>query len=383
MRRYLVLIASIIIQAGLGGIYAWSAFAAPLHEHFGLSMARIQAVFGVCIAAFTLMMIFAGRLQDRFGPRWISALGGLLFGGGYFAASFSGGRFVPLFLGCGVIAGAGIGFAYVCPIASCIRWFPERKGMAAGFAVAGFGGGAIVLSYIADILFARGWEVLSIFRWIGIVDGALIVIASMLLSIPKKSSTIMQTDIPYYLLLRHPKIWMLSLGLFAGTFSGLMTVSNLKLIGLAGGVSQSLAALSISSFAIGNASGRIIWGLIADRIKEKSIPLLLGLLSIFMFSMIPLSHFGWPFVILASLIGFGFGGNFVIYAAAAANRFGENSVGRIYPLVFLSYGLSGPLGPTTGGWIYDATASYAYALLIASLLAGGAAVAFAVYMRRE
>lgn len=375
MRKYIVLFVSILIQSCLGGIYAWSAFAAPLQENYGFSMGRIQLIFGFCIASFTLTMVLAGRLQDRFGPRIVSAIGGILFGGGFVLASFSKGEFVQLFLGIGIVSGAGIGCTYVCPIAACIRWFPECKGFATGMAVAGFGGGAILLANIAGVCLERGTNSLTIFYWAGVVYLAVIVLASLLLFTPATTGENRKIPgIAIVKLLRRRDYWLLTMGLFAGTFAGLMSVSNLKVIGQAGGVSERLALLAISLFAIGNASGRIVWGFISDAIKEKSIPASLLFSSASVLVLIPLSHYGWAFVFASFFVGFGFGSNFVVYAADVARTFGEDKVGTIYPMVFLLYGVSGPLGPATGGWLYDLTRSYTLPLSISVLLTGFAAV---------
>ncbi len=238
-------------------------------------------------------------------------------------------------------------------------------------AVAGFGGGAILLANAAGALFDRGIDALTIFYWVGIVYGATIVLASLFLFVPKKTGDESQAaEIPVRQLLRNRDYWLLTIGLFAGTFAGLMSVSNLKVIGVAGGVSEKLALLAISLFAIGNASGRIVWGFISDAIKGKSIPASLFFSSLTVLLLIPLSHFGWAFVTISFFVGFGFGANFVVYAAEVARTFGEDRVGTVYPMVFLAYGISGPLGPSTGGWLYDVTQSYSIPLLIAVILTG-------------
>ncbi len=384
MSKYLVLPASILIQTCLGGIYAWSVFAPALHGDYGLSMGATQLIFGLCLASFTLAMIFAGRWQERRGPRLVAAVGGALFAAGYVIASFSGGRLSLLLLGIGVVAGSGIGFGYVCPLATCIKWFPRHKGLVTGLAVAGFGGGAVLLSSFASALFSRGVATLAIFRYVGLAYGAAIILVALGLSVPPAARGGAQkaAGLPAGVLLRDGRFWLLFGGMFAGTFAGLLTIGNLKPIGLAGGVAAGLATTAISTLAVGNACGRILWGVISDKIGNRALPLSLAFLALAVLALVPLSRFGWPFVGTAFAVGFGFGACFVLYAAAVAHVFGPAEVGRSYPLVFLSYGLSGTLGPAFGGRLFDVTGGYTAALVVAAALAGAGALAFLLFGRR-
>jgi len=138
--RYLNLLASVLIQLCLGGIYAWSGFVPQLNASYGISVAQTQLVFGVSIAMFTGAMVWSARLVEHRGPRVVASIGGVLFGLGYLTASFSGGHFPVLLLGIGVLAGIGTGFGYSCLLPNCMRWFPDHKGLVTGVAVAGFGG---------------------------------------------------------------------------------------------------------------------------------------------------------------------------------------------------------------------------------------------------
>lgn len=384
MSKYLVLPASILIQTCLGGIYAWSVFAPALHGDYGLSMGATQLIFGLCLASFTLAMIFAGRWQERRGPRLVAAVGGALFAAGYVIASFSGGRLSLLLLGIGVVAGSGIGFGYVCPLATCIKWFPRHKGLVTGLAVAGFGGGAVLLSSFASTLFSRGVDTLAIFRYVGLAYGAAIILAALGLSVPPAARARAEkaAGLPAGVLLRDGRFWLLFGGMFAGTFAGLLTIGNLKPIGLTGGVAAGLATTAISTLAVGNACGRILWGVISDKIGNRALPLSLAFLALAVLALIPLSRFGWPFVGTAFAVGFGFGACFVLYAAAVAHVYGPAEVGRSYPLVFLSYGLSGTLGPAFGGRLFDVTGGYTAALVVAAALAGAGALAFLLFGRR-
>lgn len=371
--KYVVLLASLLIQVCLGGLYAWSSLVPSLQSSFGYSMAQCQLVFGVLIGVFTISMVPAGRLLQRWGPAKVAGIGGLLFGAGYLLASLSNGSFPILFLGIAGLAGAGTGFGYVCPLSTCVRWFPNHRGAVTGLAVAGFGLGAVLLSGLVHLLFEQGLDVLSVLRWTGVTYGALIVVAAGALRNPDSTSSGQAAPGPEPVALpRDPFFAALVLGMFCGTFAGLLVVGNLKPLTLSLGGSYLQAMLSISAFALGNAAGRVTWGWLSDGLGQRGIPLSLACLAA---SLALLGLAGWwtPGLVAATfLVGFNFGACFVVYAAQVASRFGAEGIGTVYPLVFLAYGAAGVLGPLAGGWIYDATSTYSSALGIslAVVLAG-------------
>ena len=141
--RGFVVLGAVLIQLSLGAIYAWSVFTPSLTEA-GWTKTQTQIVFAAGLATFAVVMVFAGKNLSRIGPRALAIAGGFTLGVGYWIASIDGGtNFWFVLLGIGFIGGAGIGLAYVVPIAVGMRWFPDHKGMITGLAVAGFGFGAL------------------------------------------------------------------------------------------------------------------------------------------------------------------------------------------------------------------------------------------------
>jgi OFA family oxalate/formate antiporter-like MFS transporter len=363
--KYVILVASVVIQVCVGGLYAWSSFVPALRESFALNSTQTQLIFGVLIGVFTVAMVFAGRLLNNHKPSMIAGTGGILFGLGYLIASYSNGAFLTLVAGISLLAGAGTGFCYVCPLAMCAQWFPNQKGLATGIAVAGFGGGAVLLSVLAEQFLADGMDVLAVFRLIGIGYAVIIILASFSLRFPTShAQTSTHRAVRFRSLMRDQFARVLFVGMFSGTFAGLAVVGNLKPLALSNNLTAASAAGAISAFAVGNAIGRITWGWIADRIGVCVIPLSLFTLTAAL-SLLVLSPKGlmW-FVASAALIGFGFGACFVVYAAQVASRYGPSQIASVYPAIFLAYGLSGILGPLAGGWLYDTTASFTPGLLI-------------------
>ncbi len=383
MKRYLILAASVLIELCLGSVYAWSVFAVPLHDVHGLSMAQTQLIFGVGVASFATTMVAGGRLMDRFGPMLVTMAGGLVYGAGYFLCSRSGGEFWLLLTGYGLLAGMGIGLGYVCPIATCMRWFPRRRGLVTGLTVAGFGGGAILLANVGDALLRAGLDVLQVFFWIGVVYGPVVVLAALLLSLPDGDGA--RELIPSYplgQLLREARYWWLAGGVFASTFAGLLVIGNLKSIGLTSGVLPAVATLAVSGFALGNSAGRVLWGVAVDRIGWISVPAQLALMLSAAALLQPSTRASAGFLLIATLVGLAFGAAFVLYAALVAEGFGERMVGSVYPFVLLPYAVSGITGPTIGGWLYDLSGNYLPGIITASVVAAlGLVVAWVLGLR--
>src|SRR3990172_5125172 len=153
-QRWRVVVGALLVQIIVGTVYAFSVFVTPWQQEFGWDRATTQWAFSLALATFAAVMIPAGRLQDRIGPRPVASLGGLLLGASFVLGALlvSADRPWALYLTYGLLGGAGIGFAYVCPIASAAKWFPDRKGLIAGVAVAGFGAGALFFAGPASAL---------------------------------------------------------------------------------------------------------------------------------------------------------------------------------------------------------------------------------------
>jgi MFS transporter, OFA family, oxalate/formate antiporter len=378
-----VLLASTIIQICLGGLYAWSTFVGPLQQNYGYTAVQTQCIFGATIATFTLAMIPAGRLLPRYGPRCITTIAGVLFALGYLLAAMSKGNYILMLLGIGVIAGAGIGFGYVCPLVTSLAWFPHNRGLVIGFVVAGFGAGAIVLTTASAIAFAHGISVLQWFVCLALSYGIVLLLCAQRLILPLgvHLSTTVKGPRPKFWSDVH--FWSLVLGIFCGTFAGLLVIGNLKPIGLSWGMTSGVATGAVSLFALGNAAGRIGWGWLADRWGSKRIIPLMLLVGAAGLAIWPLASWISPigFLAVILLIAFFFGGCFVLFAAQVSSFYGSAHLPLIYPWVFLAYGLAALAGPIIGGWLYDLLRNYRLATFIASTVCAAGGISFAFMSR--
>jgi OFA family oxalate/formate antiporter-like MFS transporter len=353
MKRWTALAASILMQTCLGMVYAWSTFVPALEHEHGVTPGRAGLIFGVCIAVFTASMVFAGQLQQRYGPRRIGMTGGALFLLGYLIGSAPTAGFAVMLLGFGVLAGAGIGFAYVCPLATGVKWFPHHKGLITGLAVAGFGLGGVFFASAGQQMIDAALPVLAILRRIGWTVGLTVIGCAGLLFVPRTVSGSTAEEPARQTIcsiLAQRPFRILFLQMFCGTFGGLLIIGNLKPIGLVNGLTPEAATLAVMLFAVGNAAGRVLWGVWYDRFGTAVIRLCLLLLAAGA-AVMGLFPARLAFYTAALLTAFAFGGCFVLFAARVADQFGNDRISDIYPFVFLGYGIAGLAGPPAGGWL--------------------------------
>jgi OFA family oxalate/formate antiporter-like MFS transporter len=370
MRKYYVLIAAIFVNICLGGVYAWSIFVPELVKNYGYNTTQTQIVFGTVVCLLTFTILFTGKLENKLGPRLMIIICGLLIFISYTAAGHSGTNFLALWLGYGVITGIAIGFGYVCVLAVIMRWFENRKGFACGMVVAGYGFGAVILSFISQTFLNMGWDVMNIFRIIGIIFGIVIFICAIIIKNPDGYSrkTIVAT-IKYRHVIRRPRFYILAITTGLGTFPGLMILGNLKPIAISFGYKSSIAVLAISLISIGNAFGRIAGGIMHDRFKASTIKTVLIMVSLSSLLLLAGDMAG-GFVFLAVILfaGVSYGGMIANIPSQVADEYGHENFGTIYPIVFLVHGITAIIAAPLGGYIYDKYNTYQPAIWIAACI---------------
>ncbi|MCF8227751.1 MAG: OFA family MFS transporter [Bacteroidales bacterium] len=381
MSRGFVVLGAILIQLALGAIYAWSVFTPSLADA-GWTRTETQVVFAVGLASFAVFMVFAGKKLKSWGPRNLAIIGGIVLGLGYFLAGLIGGTsFWALVILIGLIGGAGIGFAYVVPIAVGMQWFPDKKGMITGLAVAGFGFGALLWVKLAG---AWGHLIqnlgLGTTFWIyGLAFGAMVIIGGIWMIFPpqgwkpkgyvppevkdEQKKAVGTIDFTSNEMLRTPQFYLIFLTFVFSAGAGLMSIGLMKLYPIEALQEQGLGFAEASAiagtamavfFSLANGLGRILWGIMSDKLGRKTSILLMtatqGVLVI-LFNFMA-GHEIWLYV-GATLIGFNFGGNFALFPTITADTFGAKNVGQNYPFIFLAYGVGGILGPILGGALGD------------------------------
>ena len=400
--RWKVVLGALLIQLCLGAIYAWSVFTPGL-KSAGWSNAETQIVFAVGLAFFAIVMVFAGRKLNTWGPQRLALGGGLALGIGYFIAGLAGGtNFWLVLLGVGFIGGAGIGLAYVVPIAVGMRWFPDRKGAITGIAVAGFGFGALAWVKLAG---SWGGLIQSIglggtFMTYGVALAVLVVIGSAWMKMPPDGWLPAGFTPPKVLgtggenftppeMLRTPQFHLISLTFLVSAGAGLMAIGLMKLYPpealVANGVgieaADAIAGTAIAVFfSLANGAGRLAWGVLGDKLgRKKSVVTMAASQGVLLLLFTSMAGNEYTLYAFATLIGFNFGGNFALFPALTADEFGNGAVGKNYPWVFLSYGFGGIIFPVLGGWMGD-VGNFPLAFSIAGVLClVGAAASFLVF----
>jgi OFA family oxalate/formate antiporter-like MFS transporter len=380
MNRWMVVVGAILIQLCLGAIYAWSVFTKPLVEA-GWSKAQTQGVFAAGLATFAVIMVIAGRIMPKLGPRVVAMAGGVALGLGYFLAGLLGGTsFAGIFIFIGIVGGAGIGLAYVVPIAVGMRWFPDKKGLITGLAVAGFGFGALLWVKLADswaqLLANQGLS--NTFIIYGIIFLVAVVIGGIWMkyppegwkpegwSPPKQEGGAKLTgavDFKSGEMLKTTQYYMILFTFIFGASAGLMSIGLMKLFPMdalqANGFEKETASIIAGTamavfYSLANGIGRIAWGAMSDKLGRKlSIILMMGIQGIVVILFQWMA--GTPALLYlgATLIGFNFGGNFALFPTMTADTFGTKYVGQNYGWVFLAYGIGGIFGPMLGGTLGD------------------------------
>ena len=415
--RWTVIAGGLIVQIILGTVYAFSVFVRPLEAQMGWDRATTQWAFSVTLATFAIVMIPAGRLQDRIGPRKVASIGGILLGISFLAGALlvAPDRPWALYLTYGVIGGAGIGFAYVCPIAAAVKWFPDKKGLITGLAVAGFGAGALFFAGPASVLlqapgggdeslsllqivmigtgvaegpgFGIGWRAFFILH--GLVAGVGVLLGATLLRNPPEGWSLpgwtpdpavvkAQREVAWREMLNRPLAVMLWMTFIFGATSGLLAIGQWKpMMGtILGG--RTFAPEWRGSFgrfvepvgilAIFNAIGRIFWGKISDILDRPRSMMIMFLGQGLVFMLLAGIDSVLAVFLASAWVGLNFGGNFALFPSATADYFGTKNLGMNYGLIFTAYGVAGILGPAVGGVLFDATQDYILAFLFAGVL---------------
>ncbi|XQY90087.1 L-lactate MFS transporter [Metabacillus sp. HB246100] len=350
MSRWLVVLGAVLIQINLGAVYAWSLFNQPLMDKFGWDREDIVVTFSITIAVFAFTTIFAGRLQDKIGPRWVATIGGLFLGLGLILSSQAT-SLGQLYFFYGVVGGIGIGMTYVCPLSACVKWFPDKRGFISGVAVAGFGLGGLIYKPIIGV-FIEQFGVSQAFFYLGIVYMILVVAGAQLLKNPPETneanaSTSQSEQFSPLQMLKTYQFYVLWTVFLFGSISGLLVISFAVDIGVElVQLDAAKAANAVMVIALFNAGGRIVLGNLSDKLGRKNtLMMIYALTAVIMFYM-STGMMNYPmFLIAVSLIGFCFGGYLALFPSVTADYYGTKNIGTNYGFMYQAYGISAFAGP--------------------------------------
>jgi MFS family permease len=349
-QRWVVTFAGTGINLALGVLYTWSLFKEAIGKEFGWKGEQLNDPYALCCIVFAFAMIVAGRCQDKLGPRLTASLGGLLVGGGLVLISRtqSYGLWV---LGFGVLVGIGIGFGYSSATPPALKWFPpSQTGLVAGLVVAGFGLAPVYLSPLSKYLLAtsglRGAMLVYGIAFCVAVCG----LAQLLRNPPatpapaRGSGGTGPSSGAAAGIWRSSAFYLLWALYFVGAGAGLMVISSIS--GMARKSMGEAAFLAVAVMAVGNAAGRIVAGLLSDRIgRRPTLTLVLLVQAVLMFVAIPVTGTkgmsAWAIVLVATLIGFNYGANLSLFPSFTKDLWGLKGFGMNYGLLFTAWGVGG------------------------------------------
>lgn len=381
INRWLVLSSSVIINLCIGASYAWSVFQKPLIDLFHWSTSDTSLAFTISLGVVPLAMMAAGKIQDRIGPTKVILIGGILFGAGTIGVSFTHSLGV-LYWTYGVAGGMGVGTIYACTVANTVKLFPDKRGLASGLVVAGFGSGAVLFAPLATFLIdAHG--VLAAFGILGTVYIILIPVLSLFIKaapagyapagwVPAANPTnsIAAVDKNWKQMLSDPRFYVLWCIYALGTVSGLMIIAHASPFGQEIiKLSPRTAAIAICVLALANTSGRIFWGGVSDKMGRFSTVVVMFLLGGLAMLTLPAIS-GWvAFLTVLVVVGLCFGGFMGIFPSITADAFGPKNLGVNYGVMFTAFGFAGMVGPRLAATMKEVhEGDYTYAFLIAAFL---------------
>lgn len=367
MKRWLIAGAAIVMQLCLGTVYAWSVFKKPLMTAHGWSETSVQVTFMICIGVIGLAAAFGGTLVDKKGPRFVATIGGVLFGIGTLLAGLADqiGSIWLLYLGFGLVAGLGNGFGYVTPIATLIRWFPDKRGLVTGLAVMGFGAGAFFMGMIAPKM-VNALGVAQTFYILGAIFIILVPAAAQLYKNPPQgwlpagfkpaaSSVSAADSFQFGEAVKTRQWWMLWGMLFLNVSAGLGLLSQLSPMAqdvikrnAIGITPQELAIAGGTILAIAsifNGLGRLIWAWTSDAIGRKYVFMIMFFTQALLYIYLPQVGVQVLFTVLACYLLACYGGGFAVMPAFAADSFGPGYIGKVYGMMLTAWGAAGVVGP--------------------------------------
>jgi len=389
-KRWWIAVAAIVMQLCLGTVYAWSVFKKPLMTAHGWGETATQVTFMICIGMIGIAAALGGTLVDKKGPKFVATIGGILFGIGTLLSGLADqmGSIWLLYLGFGFIAGLGNGFGYITPIATLIRWFPDKRGLVTGLAVMGFGGGAFFMGKIAPPMVISMGVAQTFYIW-GVIFLVLVTAAAQLFKnppkgwlpagfTPKATGVSAAQSFTFDEAVKTPQWWMLWGMLFLNISAGLGLISQLSPMAqdvikrsdpMIAAAALALAGGSILAYAsIFNGLGRLFWAWTSDAIGRKNVFIAMFITQAALYILLPQIDNQMIFTIVACYLLACYGGGFATMPAFAADSFGPGYIGKVYGMMLTAWAAAGIVGPLVFAQIKGIAVYVAAGLLIVGLL---------------
>ena len=391
-KRWIILIASCLINLCVGSMYAWSSLSAPMATELGVEASAMASVFSTANAVGFITMIIGGLLNDKYGPRWVMFVGGLMFGLGMFTCGFAK-SVGNLTLSYGVILGLGLSLVYGCTISNTIKFFPDKRGMVGGMTTAFYGISSVIFAPVADAL-SNAFGARATFKILGIVFLVIICAGSFIMQkcpagfVPtgyvapvatgKKANDKTPAE-----MLKMPIFYVMLLMLTCGGTFGMMIISQAKGIAInMVNAAPATATLFVSVLCLFNTAGRLVAGSLSDklgRINTLTIALVVALVGLAALLGASLTGVMALFAVGVILIGICFGTFMGVFPGFCTDQFGQKNNTVNYGIMWIGFCLAGIVGPTILTKVHNATGTYTLAFVISLCIAVAGLVLTFVY----
>ena len=383
--RWGIALAAVFMQICLGAVYGWSVFKIPLMRAGHWTETAVQLNFTLALVALGAGTVIGGLWQDRVGPRKVATVAGLLYGLGYLVAAYGAreNSLNVLYLGYGLLGGFGMGMGYIVPVATLVKWFPDRRGLMTGVAVCGYGAGALVMSPVAArLILSHG--VAYTFAVLGVVYLIVVALAAQFYANPPQGwrpagweprGAVAKAATTYEFTVREAmgtwQFWLLWVMLFLNVSAGIMVISQASPMAQSKefvGMTAIAAAGMVGLISIFNAIGRVFWAWVSDFIGRARVYFLLYAIQAVVFFLMPHLHSTAAFSAAFATIGLCYGGGFGTMPSFTADFFGSKSMGGIYGWILLAWAAAAIPSPIMAARLHQSTGQFSTALHIIAIV---------------
>jgi len=374
--RWLIALSAMGIHISIGSVYAWSNFTVPLKGMFGWSDSEVALSFSIAILFLGLSAAFLGHFVEKYGPKKAGLLASVFFGIGMTGAGFAvdlESKYL-LYTFYGALGGIGLGVGYIAPVSTLIKWFPDRRGLATGLAIMGFGFAAAIASPIMNFLITT-FGVSYTFYILGVSYFIIMVLSSLYLEKPeegwlpkgyktkissgKVKETMDLSQLMSYEAIKTKRFWYLWFMFFINITCGIAILAIAKPLAMESiSIDMATAAALVGAIGIFNGLGRIGWASLSDYIGRSNIYTVFFLLQIIMFFFLPQVTTQWLFMGMLIIVYSCYGGGFSCIPAFIGDLFGTKQLGAIHGYILTAWAVAGLVGPLFAAWIKDTTGSY-------------------------
>ena len=384
--RWLIAASAVGVHISIGSAYAWSVFTNPMAEQFGWETTEISLAFSIAIFVLGFSAAFMGRFVEKQGPRKSAMLAAIFFSVGVAGSGLATAleSLFLLYLFYGIIGGIGLGIGYIAPVSTLVKWFPDRRGLATGLAIMGFGFAAL-LSGPAAAALIESMGISNTFYVLGAVYFVVMTLAAQYLSPPpegwepkgfkenqEEGKSKVKADLSQLTAneaIKTRRFWMLWLMLFLNVTCGIAVIA------VASPMAQEIASMTpiaaaamVGVMGLFNGGGRLGWATLSDYIGRPNVYTAFFTIQIVAFFMLPFATNGIVFQLLMFAILTCYGGGFSSVPAYIGDLFGTKQLGAIHGYILTAWALAGVAGPILLSLIYDSTNSYNLTMMIFGIL---------------